>query len=170
MTTPEMRRRGTSFARYGALIVTALFLSGPAPGDVGGCGGSNADTPVAGDGSEAEYDFFDEGLCASFCWRVRECGLLCDVIRRGGAQCDPQGEASFRQCVRGEIRSDIFPAGANLTRCPHSCGNFGGRSFRGAFRQDVAACTHQVLASSCSATTLTDLLLQPPAACTVVCQ
>ncbi|MBL8600997.1 MAG: hypothetical protein JNK72_03640 [Myxococcales bacterium] len=168
MSSTETRPRRRALP-FGALIIVTLFLTGPAPGDVGGCGGSNADTPIPGDAAEAEYDFFDEGLCANFCWRLRECGSLCDVIRRNGQSCDNNSPEAYSQCVRGDIREDLFPRELMLSRCPHSCGPYGGQ-YAGAFRQDVASCGHQVLATSCNADALINVLIQPPTACTVVCR
>ncbi len=164
MTTAQSKSRRPRWGALGVLALSTLFITGPAPGDVGGCGGDNASTPVAGSAEQSEYDYFDQGLCSHLCLRLYQCGLLCDAIVRQGASCDPNDQNVFRQCVRGEIRSDLF----GVSRCPHRCNNLG--TFAGAFQQDISACGNQVLATSCDAAALTDVIRAAPTACTVVCQ
>jgi hypothetical protein len=163
-TAQSTPRRRPRWAAFGVLLIAAQFLAGPAPGDVGGCGGDNASTPVPGSAEQSEYDYFDQGLCSHMCLRLYQCGLICDAIVRNGAPCNPNDPAVFRQCVRGEIRADLF----GVSRCPHRCNNLG--AFAGAFQQDIAACGNQVLATSCDSAALTDVIRAAPEACTVVCR
>ncbi|MEZ4406660.1 MAG: hypothetical protein R3A52_09305 [Polyangiales bacterium] len=162
MTAPRepSRRR---WRALGALAFASLFIVGPTPGDIGGCGGELSSNPVPGNATEAEYDYFDQGMCAHLCFQLRECGLICDAIRRRGAPCDNDSEDAYRQCVRGELRDEIFGASA----CPHTCGPYQG-VFLGASMQDVYACGHAITALSC--TSLSDVIRRPPAACTAICQ
>lgn len=147
----------------GVLFVTALFLAGPTPGDIGGCGGDLADQPLPGVAAEAEYDYFDQGFCAGLCYALRECGVLCLSVSPTPPNCVNESADAYRQCVRGGLRGDIFQG----TRCPHSCREYGG-NFVGATMQDIATCRHSIEGLSCN-----DLALavrSPPSTCTAVCQ
>src|SRR5262245_34090751 len=92
-TRPAARR---PLATLVALALASLFLAAPTPGNVGGCGSQSASTAIDVDAGRPppgvspmdlgrpapsdEYAYFDRGLCASFCLRLRECGTLCRAM------------------------------------------------------------------------------------------
>ncbi len=158
--TRVRRPRWTALA---VLAIASVFLAAPTPGDIGGCGGSSTNVLVPGSQTEAEYDYFDQGMCSHFCFRLRECGVLCRSITGAGADCQNDSEAAFTQCVRGNIRTDLFGAAA----CPHSCSSYQG-VFCGAFQGDIYACGHAIEQISCNS--LPDLFRSPPRSCTALCR
>lgn len=167
------RRRRLRAPAVGVLLIATLFLAGTTPGDVGGCGGNHASTALPGSLAEAEYDYFDQGLCANLCWRLRECGLLCQSFRPGSAtrlNCDPTSESAYLACVRGEdLDRSIF----NTNLCPHTCGSYLDENnqptrFIDATEQDVAVCGRAVQALRCG-DDLANALVDPPSACVNVC-
>ncbi len=93
-------------ARIAALSFAALFIMAPTPGNVGGCTSVAGSQPVAPGnlsvGETAEYMYFDRGMCAGFCWRLRECGVLCQVMNPAhpmyAAGCQPPPCASPADC------------------------------------------------------------------------
>ncbi|MDP3279282.1 MAG: hypothetical protein Q8Q09_29090 [Deltaproteobacteria bacterium] len=143
------------------LALTAPFIAAPTPGNVGGCGSSYASTPVAplpGNVSQtAEAAYFEQGLCAHFCRRLFDCGLLCRAVVTAPANCETDANAqaiAFHDCVHGEnvLRTDVFGGGS----CPKSCGRGSVFASDGSgrplvYQWDVQVCGDAVLARSCSA-------------------
>ena len=85
--------------------------------------------------------------------------------RSGSAGCDNDSTEAYQQCVRGQIRPEIFGSDA----CPHNCTAYGrDLRFIGATQQDVQVCGHVLNAISCNS--LVDAIRNPPAECTAVCQ
>jgi hypothetical protein len=187
MTARNDRR--PTLASAGVLLISVLFIAGPTPGDVGGCG-ETASTITMN-----EYDYFDRGLCSSMCMRLRDCKVLCRSIRNGPADCvrretlaetcsapitancqdpcDPCYDVSvFQQCVRGAIRTDLFTLGT----CPHDCRSYSGQYSLQANEHDIALCGHVVNQMSCNALVAapgapgTGLIPNPPAECVGLCQ
>jgi hypothetical protein len=156
--TPRTRQ---ALATWVLLLATA-FLVGPTPGDIGGCGGSLANEVLPGDASQQQWDYFEEGICAHMCLRLRSCSVLCASLQQPGPGCVNDSLAAYQQCLRGNIRRDIF--GSNV--CPHSCGEYTLR-YQGASEQDVQVCGHAVLALSCNG--IADVIRQPPQQCLAVC-
>jgi hypothetical protein len=154
------RPRWTALA---VLVISTAFIAAPTPGDVGGCGGANANVDIPGSQSEAEYDYFDQGMCSHLCFRLRECGVLCRSNSGAGPDCTNDSEPAFIQCIRGNIRQDIFGTNA----CPHSCGTYQGE-FCGAFQGDITACGHAIEETSCGG--LPDVIRNPPTSCTALCR
>ena len=161
MTNPTDKRPSKAPALW-VLLFTTLFLAGPTPGDVGGCGGSLANSTLPGSPDEQQWDYFEEGFCASMCLRLRSCGVLCASIRQPGAGCLNDSQQAYTQCLRGAIRRDIF--GSDV--CPHSCNNYTLR-YRGASEQDVQVCGHAITALSCN--DIADVIRTPPRQCLAVC-
>ncbi|MEZ4391315.1 MAG: hypothetical protein R3A48_09490 [Polyangiales bacterium] len=168
-------RRRSPLPAVGVLMMSALFLAGTTPGDVGGCGGNFANTAVPGlTTEEAEYEFFDQGLCANLCLRLRECGLLCQSFRPGSASrnnCDPNSAEAYVSCVRGE---DLDRSVFNTNLCPHTCGSYLDEQgqptrFAEATEQDVAVCGRAIQALRCG-DSLAEALTNPPSACIGRCQ
>jgi hypothetical protein len=157
--TPRRTRRGSALW---LVVLSALFLAGPTPGDVGGCGGTLANTSLPGNPDEQQYDYFEQGFCANMCLRLRSCGVLCLSLQGAGADCLNDSQQAYQQCLRGQLRPGIF--GSN--QCPHSCGNYGAR-YAGASEQDVQVCGHAINALSCDA--IADVIRQPPGECLAVC-
>lgn len=169
MTAPASARRPRRGVALWVLTLSTFFLAGPTPGDVGGCGGGLANSTLQGDPTEQEYDYFEQGLCANLCLRLRECGVLCLSLRGAGPGCVNDSQAAYQQCLRGDLRGDIFlgsPPGS-VAQCPHRCQNYQQR-YRGASEQDVQTCGHAVLARSCA--TIADVILDPPSTCLAVCE
>lgn len=168
VSQPPRRPR---FVALGVVVLSTLFIAGPTPGDIGGCGGDGSER-VIGDIGQAEYDFFDQGFCSHFCWRLRECGALCSALpNNGGPGCSNDSPDAFVQCVRGDIRPDLF----QVSSCPHTCGPYrrsdGAPSqFVGALQRDITVCGHEVLSTRCDVGTLRELIANPPASCIGVCQ
>lgn len=145
------------------LLMSTLFLAGPTPGDVGGCGGDQSDVPLPTD-SQGEYDFFDQGICQAMCYRLRACNMLCDVIALpAGARCDNFSREAYEQCVRGDVRTDRL----QTNRCPHSCGNYMSQ-FTGASQRDLTVCNHAVDSLSCD--DILNVVVTPPNECLAVCR
>lgn len=167
----QNKPRRVRFTALGVVVLSTLFIAGPTPGDIGGCGGDGK-TDVLGDPGQAQYDYFDQGFCAHFCWRLRECGALCSALpNNGGPGCTNESPEAFVQCVRGDIRADLFM----VSRCPHTCGPYrradGSPSqFVGAIQRDITSCGHDVLATACDVPTLRQAIANPPASCIGVCQ
>jgi hypothetical protein len=154
--------RARTLRSLGVLVVSAAFLAGPTPGDVGGCGGSLANSPLPGSTPQQEYDYFEQGLCANLCLRLRSCGVLCRAITNAGAACNNDSREAYQQCIRGNVRRDIF--GSDM--CPHSCRNYNG-SFQNAAEIDVQTCGHAVQALSCSS--IHTAITSPPDECLARC-
>lgn len=170
MNPANAPRRRPRFAALGAMVIASAFIAGPTPGDIGGCGGDEANIPLAGEAPQPEYDYFDQGFCSHLCFRLRECGVLCDALLRNGQPCDNDSERAYLQCVRGELRTAIFTPQSQREpslNCPHSCQRYQA-TFGGASLQDVVVCGHAVDQTSCSA--LVDLIQHPPSSCTAVCR
>ncbi len=165
--TVGSNERGAGRSRRGSalwlLVISALFLAGPTPGDVGGCGGGLANQALPGNADEQEYDFFEEGFCANFCLRLRSCGVLCVSLSNPGAGCLNDSQMAYERCLRGDINRRIFGS----DRCPHTCQNYM-RRYQGASQQDVEACGHAVTALSCDA--IADAIQTPPSQCLARCQ
>ncbi len=157
------RSRRPRAATLGVLVIAAAFIAGPTPGDVGGCGGDQSNITLPGQQSEAEYDYFDQGLCAHMCYRLRTLGVLCNALESPPAGCDPLSPEAYRLCVRGSVRRSVFGAQS----CPHSCANYHG-TFVGATEQDVQVCGHVI--DGMSEGDLAGIIQQPPAQCVAVCQ
>lgn len=159
--TPSVRR-----PRWTALVVltmAAAFIAAPTPGDIGGCGGADGNVDIPGAQAEAEYDYFDQGLCSHLCFRLRECGVLCRSIQSPGADCNNESESAFIQCVRGNLRPEIFGTNA----CPHRCATYQGE-FCGAFQGDITACGHAIAETACNS--LPDVIRNAPNSCTALCR
>jgi hypothetical protein len=161
---PCGRRRRSTLRALMVLCVAVLFIAGPTPGDIGGCGGSEASTPIQGSAAQSEYDYFDQGLCAHICLRLRECGVLCRALQDPGPNCDPNSPNAYIQCIRGALRADIFHTGS----CPHTCSSYAHGRFSGAVLEDVAVCGHAVDAIACN--DLPAAIVTAPAQCTGICQ
>jgi hypothetical protein len=145
------------------LAVASAFLAGPTPGDIGGCGGSLANSPLPGSAAQQEYDYFEQGFCANLCLRLRSCGVLCRAIAGATASCNNDSREAYQQCLRGNLRRDIFRS----DMCPHSCGNYPPGRFIGASEIDVQTCGRAVQAISCTA--IADVITSPPDQCLAVC-
>jgi len=143
-------------------VLAAAFLAGPTPGDIGGCGGSLANSPLPGNATQQQYDYFEQGFCANLCLRLRSCGVLCRAIAGATAACSNDSREAYQQCLRGNLRRDIFQS----DQCPHSCANYSGR-FIGASEIDVQTCGHAVQAISCAA--INTAIMSPPDQCLAVC-
>jgi hypothetical protein len=135
-------------ARTAALALLSVFIAAPTPGNVGGCGSDAASSPVQpSPPNSAEYVYFDQGLCSSFCLRLLECGVLCDSVQNRPENCGPGNDTAlreaFRECVRGQLRRDFF----GVDSCPHSCAGLG--TFRQAYEWDVQVCSDTILTRSC---------------------
>jgi hypothetical protein len=177
MLTPHAPTRTSRSRRtlrgLGLLALLAPVLSAPTPGNVGGCGGTLASTPiephVGNNGANLESTYFERGLCAGFCQRLYDCNLLCDALQNPPANCqsDPTAQASaFYQCVNGTsgvLRSELFSGGRTditVTACPKTCPSgtvfaisSGGNPL--VYQWDVQVCADAALARSCS-TDVTD--------------
>jgi len=145
-------------------VLAAAFLAGPTPGDIGGCGGSLANSPLPGNATQQQYDYFEQGFCANLCLRLRSCGVLCRAITGSTTACSNDSREAYQQCLRGSLRRDIFQS----DQCPHSCGNYPPRRFIGASEIDVQTCGHAVQALSCA--TINTAIVSPPDECLAVCQ
>lgn len=169
MTTPASPW-SRPLVRLALVAFASVFMAAPTPGNVGGCTSSHASRDsvvMPGDTTlnppeTAEYMFFDRGLCSHFCWRLRECGLLCAGLGRDEGTCDNDAPETFQDCVRGDIRGDVF----GFPRCPHSCPE--GTTYVQAYEWDVEACGHAVLARSCGS--IQDIFRTTPGECLNVCQ
>lgn len=144
------------------LMMATAFLTGPTPGDVGGCGGDLANNALPGNPAEQEYDYFEAGLCANLCLRLRTCGVLCQAVRGAGAGCNNDSREAYQQCLRGNLRTEIF----HSDQCPHTCRNYG-RHFIGASEMDVQVCGAAVQAVSCL--DISNAIVAAPAQCLAVC-
>ncbi len=146
----------------GAIALLAPFLSAPTPGNVGGCGGNLASTPVqrheGNTTGTLESTYFERGLCAGFCQRLYECGHLCSALTAeaaAGLNCENQVDAAkaFYLCTHGvgTLRSEFF--GTNT--CPKQCGDgttfaYSGSGSAFVYQWDVQVCADSVMARSCS--------------------
>ena len=157
-----MTPRARTLRGLAVTVLAAAFLAGPTPGDVGGCGGSLANSPLPGNATEQQYDYFEQGFCANLCLRLRSCGVLCRAISGATAACSNDSREAYQQCLRGNLRRDIFQS----DQCPHSCANYSGR-FIGASEIDVQTCGHAVQAMSCA--TINTAITSPPDQCLAVC-
>lgn len=163
VTSPAQAPRRPRWTALAVLVISTAFIAAPTPGDVGGCGSENANVDIPGTQSEAEYDYFDQGMCSHLCFRLRECGVLCRSISNPGPDCTNDSEPAFIQCIRGNIRQDLFGTNA----CPHSCSTYQGE-FCGAFQGDITACGHAIEETSCNS--LPDVIRNPPSSCTALCR
>jgi hypothetical protein len=158
--------------RLALIAFAALFILAPTPGNVGGCSSSQGSAAIMpAPNQSVEWTFFDEGLCSAFCWRLCECGQLCNVISPrpdhcDNSHCDNTAEPLFAQCVRGMLD----PTYIHVTTCPHSCPQHS--RLHGPTQFDLQACVDSVLQRSCSAmgsgsigTAFTDA----PSECTNLC-
>src|SRR5262249_48044793 len=129
-----------------------------------GCGARDASTEIAaGSVAEtAESEYFDQGLCAYTCLKLRECGALCRALGDPPG-CNPDDGASYAMCVRGALQASYWGTAA----CPHACQDYGGR-FIGAYRWDAQACGEAVLTRSCDG--IYTVFTHPPSECTNVCR
>lgn len=202
-----IRVASVSFARrprasLATLMVASLFIAAPTPGNVGGCSGRASSTPIDAaalppgiDGAvpgamapTAEYAFFDRGLCASFCLRLRECGTLCIAMGQP-AGCVNDSTDAYVMCMRGRYEpvgcnpaSDAGPCTLvggldprffeGETRCPHSCAGPerrpGPAVYSLAYEWDVQACGDAVAQTACA--DITRVISAPPRECTNVCR
>ncbi len=151
-----------------ALTILAPVLSAPTPGNVGGCGGTLASTPLmphpGNTNVNPESTYFERGLCAGFCQRLYDCNLLCEALQNPPANCqtDPNAQAqAFYQCVNGTagvLRSELFSGGRTdiaVTACPKTCPSGTVFAISGSgnplvYQWDVQVCSDAVLARSCS--------------------
>lgn len=146
-----------------ALVLSSLslpFIAAPTPGNIGGCGGSYAATPVlpaAGTTQTAEEAYFEQGLCAHFCRRLLDCGQLCAAMSNPPAGCGTDQAANavaYYDCVHttGNV---LNPSIFVVSSCNHSCPT--GTRFSYAadgrtplvYQWDVQVCGDAVLALSC---------------------
>jgi len=138
---------GVVLARIAVISVVSVFTVAPAPGNVGGCGGTAASQRVRrGTASfeTEEYMYFDRGLCTHFCLRLRQCGQICRAVYGDEAtNCDNDSPDVFARCVRGDLaRKHVF-----ATQCPHACTPY---QYNGpTYEFDVQACGDAVLARTC---------------------
>lgn len=141
----------------GAIALLAPFLSAPTPGNIGGCGGELAQTPVTphpgNTTNNLEATYFQQGLCAGFCQRLYDCGFLCSALTVDGLNCDNATDAAkaFYLCTHEPVlRQEFF--GTN--QCPQSCptGNFAYNSSGSAFvyQWDTQVCADAVMTRACS--------------------
>lgn len=153
-TSPRARR---ALRGLGAIALLAPFLSAPTPGNIGGCGGQLAQTPVAphegNTTNNLEAAYFQQGLCAGFCQRLYDCGFLCSALTVEGLDCSNSTDAAkaFYLCTHEPVlRSEFF----QTNQCPQSCptGNFAYSSSGSAFvyQWDVQVCADAVMTRSCS--------------------
>lgn len=159
-----MTPRARTLRGLAVTVLAAAFLAGPTPGDIGGCGGSLANSPLPGNATQQQYDYFEQGFCANLCLRLRSCGVLCRAITGSTTACSNDSREAYQQCLRGSLRRDIFQS----DQCPHSCGNYPPRRFIGASEIDVQTCGHAVQALSCA--TINTAIVSPPDECLAVCQ
>jgi hypothetical protein len=150
MMQPTRSAFSRPLVRLALVAFAALFVAAPTPGDVGGCS-SNAglqQIPSLEGGTSGndrgEYLFHDQGLCSHFCWRLRDCGLLCQALP-ADPMCLNDSARDFARCVRGALRPEVFHGTA---ACPHTCPT-GTRFVGPAYGWDVQACGHAVLGRDC---------------------
>ncbi len=166
------------------LVLSALslpFIAAPTPGNIGGCGGSYAATPVlpaAGTTQTAEEAYFEQGLCAHFCRRLLDCGQLCVAMTTAPADCATNlasQQVAYYDCVHSTMPV-LNPSIFGFTACPHSCPQ--GKRFAYAgdgrtplvYQMDVQVCGDAVLGLSCggdsaSAGTIAAAFAIPPSEC-----
>jgi hypothetical protein len=182
MTKPATRSIwNRPLARLAVFGFASLFIMAPTPGNVGGCSSSsqqiqpgnvNADPPET-----AEWMYFDQGLCAGFCWRLRDCGVLCSALNPAHPQypqnCQNDAPEAYAQCVRGVTVNNIQPLNSGIFgigECPHACPSL---HYQTAYDFDVQACSDAVLARSCSSSgagSIGDLYREGVPECTNVCR
>lgn len=165
----SVRRSRSALRGLGALALLAPFISAPTPGNIGGCGGNLASTPVTphegNTGVTLESTYFEQGLCAGFCQRLYECGFLCTALTVEGLNCENQADAAkaFYLCVHEPVlRPEFFSpppdaAGNRVTvnRCPHQCPGGTSFAYSGAgsafvYQWDVQVCADAVMSRACS--------------------
>lgn len=183
---------------FAALALTGfgLFIAAPTPGNVGGCGGTHANTPIQpGDltvnpPETPEYLYFDRGLCSHVCTRLIQCRSLCGALSSPPDNCDDSEgfyndgarlAEAFRRCVRdrGGLReSGMTGSGQSVTifglaQCPHACPR-GLRPGYALTEWDVQTCGDAVLNLSCEALhasgTIYGAFAYPPTECLSACQ
>ncbi len=172
-------------ARLAAIGFASLFIMAPTPGNVGGCSGGGGSTPVAAGSQPSqtpEYMYFDRGMCSGFCWRLYECGVLCQALNPAHptypSDCDHQPELAFAQCVRAEFvrgpdGSMIQPLNTQffgLGQCPHQCPS---GQFQTAYEWDVQACSDAIQTRSCSSSgggSIGTTFMEGVSECTNICQ
>jgi hypothetical protein len=154
----SVRRSRRALRGLGALALLAPFISAPTPGNIGGCGGNLASTPVTphegNTGVTLEETYFQRGLCSGFCQRLYECGFLCSALTVDGLNCSNPDDAAkaFYLCVHEPVlRSELF--GANV--CPKSCPGgtlfaYSGSGSAFVYQWDVQVCADATLARTCS--------------------
>lgn len=175
MTAPQKPRSFWTRPLPAALALSgfALFIAAPTPGNVGGCGGSAASTPIqpgnlsANPPETPEHIYFDRGLCSHVCTRLIQCRSLCTALSRPPEGCDdntiynperaPDLAEAFRRCVRdrGGIRDFTEQGNGSSTAvfgidtCPHACPR-GMRPGYNLTQWDVQTCGDAVLNLSCT--------------------
>ncbi len=159
----DTRSKAPRAGALGVLLIASAFIAGPTPGDIGGCGNDLSGQTVPGTQPQSEYDYFDQGMCAHMCLRLRDLGVLCEALSPAPPNCDPNSTAAYVQCVRGGLA--MVPFGA--TFCPHTCANYHG-VYTGATQEDIDVCGHII--DGMSASDLAGLIQSPPAPCVGVCQ
>lgn len=110
--------------RLAAVSFAALFVMAPTPGNAGGCSSTAGSQPVVpgnpAAGETAEYMYFDHGMCAGFCWRLRECEVLCTVLNAAhpsyAAACAPPSCALAGDCGATAWGRVCLP-GTNVCGC-----------------------------------------------------
>jgi hypothetical protein len=172
-------------ARLAAVGFASLFIMAPTPGNVGGCSSSAGSHEVqhgnlqANPPETAEWVYFDQGLCSGFCWRLRDCGVLCSALNPAdpgypsACAADPTSQAAndapetYTACIRGALRADFF----GVASCPHACP--GSSTFHTAYEFDVQACNDSVQQRSCSQSgpgSIGDTFREGVAECTNICR
>ncbi len=142
----------------GALALLAPFLSAPTPGNIGGCGGTLASTPVTphpgNTAMNLEATYFEQGLCAGFCQRLFECGFLCSALTVDGLNCNLSADAAkaFYLCTHESVlRTELFGTNA----CPKTCPGGTAFAYSGSgsafvYQWDAQVCADAVMSRSCS--------------------
>lgn len=158
-TDRSVRRSRKALRGLGALALLAPFISAPTPGNIGGCGGNLASTPVTPHEGNTnvtlESTYFERGLCAGFCQRLFECGFLCSALTTEGLNCSNANDAAkaFYLCVHGTntLRPELFGVGS----CPKACPGGTSFAYSGAgsafvYQWDVQVCADATLTRTCS--------------------
>ncbi len=175
MTAPQKPRSFWSRPLPAAVALSgfALFIAAPTPGNVGGCGGSAASTPI------------------QLCTRLIQCRSLCTALSRPPEGCDdstiysperaPDLAEAFRRCVRdrGGLRDFVeqgnasSPAVFGIDTCPHLCPR-GMRPGYNLTQWDVQTCGDAVLNLSCeqlnTSGTVFGAFTNAPPECLSACQ
>ncbi|MEI8254687.1 MAG: hypothetical protein WCJ30_03355 [Deltaproteobacteria bacterium] len=175
-------------ARIAAFSFAAMFIMAPTPGNVGGCSSVAGSQPVQPGnpsiGETAEYMYFDHGMCAGFCWRLRECSVLCSVLNPAHPDYDAacgtgpgagnDSPAAFNMCVRAtstpDGRTPFVLSVFGIASCPHACP---AGAYHTAYEWDVQACSDAVIVRSCNQGgpgSIGDTYREGVAECTNVCR